>query len=595
MMKTFITALLFAFMLSTAAAQIPQAPGLEWAKGYGANRRVGEGQNPSLMAVDGAGNVYITGSFSGTVDFDPGPGVAERTSAGAFDVYLLKLDASGNFQWAHQFGGTGPEQAGTLALDGSGNVYITGSFNATVDFDPGPGSNPRTAQGNVYQTKFGSSTYTQDTYICKLTSNGDLLWVVTIPGSSGNGLALDSFGNPYILGSYGASAQSPTDFDPGSGTHHLTYSDSLCCGSYMLKLDKEGSFRWALHLGVGRSYRHMVADAAGNIYYAGDFNSLVNRDFDPGPGDSIVATSDPFIVKLDSAGKFRWVRQVSEGGGQGANFFHMALDATHLYATGYFQGTADFNPGAGTANLTSAGGYDVFALALDTAGNYVKAVRFGGEGNDLGAAILLDDTGNMYLGGIFEDTVDVDPGPGVTNLISKGGDDGFVLKLGPSGNLLWSWRGGARNDRDTIEDHDYVYGLALGPQGHIYVDGMFNDTVDFDPCATATNLVATRMQESFVVKLNQEGCQVVGVPITPPESGLSLAPNPATRSVTLTSPRDLQGATVRLVNLTGEIVGEWKGVRGTGFAMELRGHPAGVYFVEVADANEVRRLRLVLR
>ncbi len=593
-MKALLPLLICMVLLSTAAAQTSEPPGLFWAKNYGANRRVGEGQNPSLIALDKADNVYIVGSFSGTVDFDPSLAVAERTSAGAFDAYLLKLDHEGDFQWVHQFGGSGADRASAVGLDGSGHVYITGSFNGTVDFDPGPAADLRTAQGNPYLTRFGSSTYSQNSYIVKLTTDGRFVRAITIPGSEGGALSVDPSGDLILLGSYGASTESPIDFDPGPESHLLSYPDSICCGSYLLKLDSAGNYRWALHLGVGRSHRGIATDAAGNIYLAGLAERDVRPDFDPGPGDSLGTPSDPFIVKLDGMGRFRWGRQIGTGD-RSADFFNMALEGSRLHATGYFENTVDFDPGAERANLTSAGSYDIFLLTLDTAGNYAGAVRFGGSGTDLGSAVVADSKGAVYLGGVFEDTLDVDPGPGVVDLISQGGDDGFVIKLGSAGDFLWSYTVGARNDRDTLEDHDQVYGLALGSYDHIFIDGMFNDTVDFDPCEREENRIASRPQESFMVRLHPFGCDFLDVPQAPSADGFSLAPNPATRSAVLTVPRNVQVSALRLLDIRGEVVREWKEVREPAFAIDLNGEPAGVYFVEVVGADRIRHLRLVVR
>ena len=89
------------------------------------------------IAVDASGKVYITGIFQGTADFDPGPGVFKLTSAGNNDIFVNKLDASGNFVWAKSMGGPAYDHGNSLTVDAAGNVWSTGSFEGTVDFDPG--------------------------------------------------------------------------------------------------------------------------------------------------------------------------------------------------------------------------------------------------------------------------------------------------------------------------------------------------------------------------------------------------------------------------------------------------------------------------
>src|SRR5262249_9163761 len=98
--------------------------------------------SPSLalvraVAVDAGGNFFVTGPFSGPGDSDPGPGPASLTSEGGSDGFLLKLDPSGTLLSARRFGGAGDDEGSGLALDSGGNVYTSGSFSGTADFDTG--------------------------------------------------------------------------------------------------------------------------------------------------------------------------------------------------------------------------------------------------------------------------------------------------------------------------------------------------------------------------------------------------------------------------------------------------------------------------
>jgi hypothetical protein len=129
---------------------------------------------------------------------------------------------------------------------------------------------------------------------------------------------------------------------------------------------------------------------------------------------------------------------VSVFGGAGTDWgFSIAVDSSgNVYTTGYFQGTVDFDPGAGTSNLTSAGGADVFVSKLDSSGALVWAKSFGGASADRGQSIAVDSSGNVYTIGYFAGTVDFDPGTGTSNLTSAGSGDVFVLKLTSSGEAL---------------------------------------------------------------------------------------------------------------------------------------------------------------
>src|SRR5215212_6451352 len=121
-----------------------QSPTFVWAKGIGAN---GYDEGSSVI-VDTSGNVYTAGYFGGTVDFDPGPAIFNLTSAGLSDIFISKFDAAGNFVWAKSMGGTSDDIATTITIDVSGNIYTSGYFWGTSDFDPGVTTFNLTSGGN---------------------------------------------------------------------------------------------------------------------------------------------------------------------------------------------------------------------------------------------------------------------------------------------------------------------------------------------------------------------------------------------------------------------------------------------------------------
>jgi hypothetical protein len=177
------------------------------------------------MKLDAAGNVHTTGTFNGVLDFDPGPGTYTLQSNGIHDIFVSKLDASGNFVWANSFGGIGWDYGMGIDIDALGNVYSTGYFSDAVDFDPGPGTFSLTA---------GNSSG-DDTYISKLNSSGNFVWAKQLGLSASGGvesqsMVIDGKGFIYIAGGFGG----PSDFDPGPGTY--TINSSPGGGSFMLKL-----------------------------------------------------------------------------------------------------------------------------------------------------------------------------------------------------------------------------------------------------------------------------------------------------------------------------------------------------------------------
>jgi len=195
-----------------------------WAKSMGGSSQYDLAYD---ITVDGIGNVYTTGVFSGTADFDPGPGISNLTGIGTTNnnnIFISKLDVNGDFVWAKQMGGSGTDVPKSIRVDGNGNVYTTGYFQNTVDFDPGPGI-----------LNFTSTGPYDDIYIQKLDAAGNLLWAANFDGGNrdrGHDLALDNLGNVYTTGYF----RQTIDFNPGFGTNNLTTVGSR--DAFVLKVNE---------------------------------------------------------------------------------------------------------------------------------------------------------------------------------------------------------------------------------------------------------------------------------------------------------------------------------------------------------------------
>lgn len=308
---------------------------------------------PYAMKIDASGNVYVTGYFAGSLDMDPGAGYYTLYGAGSYDVFVLKLDASGNFVWAKGVGGTSSDVGRSIVLDALGNVIVTGNFYSTADFDPDGAT--------VFNL---TSAGDQDAFILKLSSTGSLVWAENIGGTSsdnGNSLAVDDAGNIYLAGSYFAQA----DFNPSAtSTYNMTPVGNG--DGYVAKYDVNGAFIWAKNIGGSSNdgVGGLVLDASGNLYVTGSFSATV--DFDPLPATVVNLTSagasDVYIMKMSPSGSLNWARNM---GGTLADYsFAIAEHATNIIVAGYYNGTSDFNPDAGTYSLSSSGNTDVFVVKL---------------------------------------------------------------------------------------------------------------------------------------------------------------------------------------------------------------------------------------
>jgi len=475
-MKMNVMAAVFTLLTFPVYAQT-----FQWAKSTGGAQK---DEGISIVA-DLAGNTYSTGSYRGAVDFDPGAGTALLTAVGDNDIFIRKLDRDGNFIWAKTIGSTLYDVGIDIAIDAAGNVYTTGAYSGAADFDPGAGTTTLTPAGS------------RDIFIVKLDVNGNFMFAKSMGGSSpdaGNSITVDNSGNIYTTGYYSGTA----DFDPGAGLYEFS---SLKAGEdiFVLKLNAAGDFAWARTAGGGLPDQGtaIALDVAGNSFITGFYNNDAN--FNPagsGAGGLLPAGvgNNIFVLSFSAAGAFGWVKAM---GGTGNDIgYGITVDAAgNIYTTGYFSGTADFDPGAGTASLTSAGtNVDIFVSKLDNQGNYVFARSMGGTNGDVGYSIALDGTGNIYTYGSFAGTADFDPGAAINGVTSAGLADVFISKVDNAGNFVWVKTFGGTND-------DIGYAMALDGVGNIYTTGIFAGTADFDPDAPVFNMTSAGNNDVFNVRL----------------------------------------------------------------------------------------------
>lgn len=462
-----------------------------WAKALTNDRVLGGAVLGQGIKLDASGNTYVAGYFYNTADFDPGTGTANLTSAGGNDIFLAKYDASGNFVFAKSMGGTNNDYSKSIAIDGTGNVYLTGYFSGTADFDPSASTQNITSAAN------------EDIFLAKYDASGNYIFAKTIGGGlndQGISIILDGSANVYITGSFEGTA----DFDPGAGIQNLISAGSQ--DIFFAKYDLSGNYVYANRIGgtsvdAGSS---ISVDGSGNVFITGFFQ--FTADFDPGAGTVNLTSAglhDIFLAKYDVSGNY--VYALKMGGTSSDISNSIAIDGTgNAYITGYFNSTADFDPGAGTANLTSAGQFDIFFAKYDASGNYVYAKGIGGTTSDVGNSIAVDGSGNVYLTGYYSSsTVDFDPGAGIQNLTSNGSQNIFFASYDVSGNFIFAKSIGSF-------DTDAGIFITIDASGNTYITGNFQGTVDFDPAAGTANLVSGTngsfdLTNAFAGKYNSTG------------------------------------------------------------------------------------------
>lgn len=396
-------------------------------------------------------------------------------------------------------GGTGLDYGKAVTVDDAGNVYLASYFQNTVDFAPGPGVSNLVASSFV------------DIAITKHDAGGNLLWVRqvtnTLPAPAQSdiphGIVLDAATNILFTGYFSGTA----DFDSGTGATLRTSSGGY--DTFVAKLDAAGAFQWVQTFGntnagnttEERNY-DLAVEPSGFAYAAGYFEGAITPVATQ--SQTSAGGQDGIVVKYAPDGTPLWSMRI--GGATNDQAQALAIDGLgHLFVLGSFRGAnIDFDPGAGISNLSSVGaGTDLFLARYTTNAALDWVVRIGGNGFEQGApgGMSADREGNVYLTGRFQQTVDFDPGPAVSNLTSVGGDDLFVASYTASGALRWAFGVGGNG-------LDGGHRARLDPQTNVIVSGWFTGNADFDGGAGTAVVSAGSTNggsDAFVAKYGPDG------------------------------------------------------------------------------------------
>jgi hypothetical protein len=346
---------------------------------------------PTGFAVEPSGYSIIAGVLQGSAVFSVDNGSVNLTSAGGQDIFLAKVDPGGHFTWIKQFGDSSDYQQPTsVAVDHSGNVWMTGIFRGSVNF----GGNTLVSKGNI------------DAFVAKLDPNGSHLWSKSFGTPSSDAphdIAVDKSDNLILL----IGTAGPIDFGGGS----------IAGGLAIVKFDPSGGHLWSRSTPVAGNANYIVrTDPMGNIVLGGDFTFTL--DFGGGPMTT-AGGQDIFVSKLDPTGKHLWSRQFGDAQDQAG--WALAVDASgSIVITGGISGTASFGGGA----LTSAGHNDVFVAKLDSAGHHLWSRSYGNFDEQHGTSVIADAAGDVFVAGNFQGGIDFGGG-----LLTTSNTDGFLARM----------------------------------------------------------------------------------------------------------------------------------------------------------------------
>ena len=353
------------------------------------------------VAVDASGNSYISGRTNG---------ILGDSSAGGTDAFLTKFNSSGNEVWSSQIGTSGGDYSYSVAVDASGNSYISGYTSGVLG---------------------SSSAGGYDAFLTKFDSSGSELWtqqIGTLSSDKSYSVAVDASGNVYISGST-------------SGVLGSSYKGND--DAFLTKFDSSGSELWTQQIGTSRwDYSYSVAvDGSGNAYISGS----TNGDF----GSFDAGGEDAFLTKFDSSGNKLWTKQIGNMSSDDYSL-SVAVDASgNAYISGYTDGVL---------GSSSAGAEDAFLTKLDSSGSEVWTSQIGSSNIDYSFSVAVDGSGNVYISGYTG---------GVLGDSSAGGTDAFLTKFDSLGNVLWTQQIGT-------SAWDQSNSVAVDALGNAYISGYTN-------------------------------------------------------------------------------------------------------------------------
>lgn len=505
------------------------------------------------ITIDDYGNIYTTGGFTDTADFDPDSSIYNLIAHGdgSYDIFISKWDSIGNLIWAKSMGGKKRDQALSLALDKQGNLYITGYFRDTADFDPGPGVFNLISAGG------------EDIFICKLDSSGNLVWAKSMGGTDGYyergvSITIDNKNTVCLTGTFGGTC----DFDPGNGVFNLTEisggGDAFIC-----KLDSSGNFLWVTQLGGAKQEggNSITVDADNNIYATGRWDTI--------------GWNDVFICKLDASGNLFWLKHLA-----GVNANSLTLDDNK--------------------NIYLTGGPGIFVCKLDSLGNVIWNK---GGGYGYGRSIVVDRKGNLHVLGIFSGTVDFDFGPGEYFLSSPGNNDDnatFVIELDSKyGNFICAGKLDGPGYIGRYYASAWGSQIAIDNEENLFASGRFSITADLNPGPDVFNLNANGRQALFVTKFSSCAISSGENSLVTDIYSFDIYPNPTKQSITVTNL--FSNSEIKIYNSLGELVVSTRtehsrsvaepkvfqsSIHEKQFTINLSNQPSGVYFIEITSGEE---------
>jgi len=489
---------------------LAQAQNWQWAKSAnGINNSSG-----NCVAADANGNVYVAGVFSSpTIKFDTT--ILNNDSSGTTDIFLVKYNSMGSVLWAIRAGGKQNDIVNSIAIDRTGNVYISGVYyDSSIAF------------GTHLLHQFGTGYYHAENgfYVAKYDASGTALWARS-QDSLGNSsdafvrnviVTTDQKNNVYGAASYFGNIYFGSHWIPSNSAYggFVEYF-----GAFLVKYDSAGNMIRVTGLSTGDLAGDVVVnsvttDSLLNVFITGSLDNEISMFFGSGgfgacfcqtiPGSGIFAPSDPFLVKIDSSGNAGWSNGINDNCNYlSYNIFCVTTSPNQIYIAGSFNYSfallGNYNAGSGCVPIpdtlfnNDSGANDIFLAKYDSSGNFIWAKNVGGSGNETVTSIAKDTAGFVYLTGTFTSpTLDLGSGIMLTNTDSV---NFFIIKYDRNGSAIWARNASAGNNNGCNS-------IATASDNAVYVTGAF--TGDSITCDATTLLNGTPSNSNyFLAKIFQ--------------------------------------------------------------------------------------------
>ncbi len=522
-------------------------------------------------------NIYITGFFDDSIDFDPGVGEEiytfgeDQTSA-----FIAKYSSSGEFIWVIPIGSnSGQAQGSSINFDEDGNIICTGWVYQTVDFDPSPTMHNVSATGGAISL-----------YVAKYDSDGNYIFAFAVGGNystEGKSILSDADNNILVIGNF----CNAVDFDPSPATTILT-ANNFTGDLFFAKYTEDGNFIFAKQINATPTFENfdhgdfVESDEEGNIYLASMFSEQL--DADPGPGITeltSVSYRNVFFAKYTADMELIWAKKLVGEEESLIQCHALTLDDdNNIYLAGWYREIIDMDPTEGEYFLETTvenASDDIYYGKYSENGDLIWAKTIGGDGYDYARCIKVRSDGLIYISGDFYKKVDFDPGTGVAFLEdTEDAEDGFICVYDNNGNYL-----NASQIKGNLFNETYIYNMELDNNNDIYITGCFSQTADFDCTDEESFLETYGGYDIFLAKYDT----VIYTPnvavLDVDKETINIFPNPASHVLHLNSSNpDFSISELQIFTVDGKCLLQSSGVS----ELNISSLPAGLYFIRILDA-----------